>query len=576
MAEYPASEAVSPTVAGGRLPLAAVLQLPRRVVLLVLAWVLSRVIIGGLVAGLAGAQPGGAAAVNWAVSRVQNPMLVAEIVAERLPNTLLLVGAAMGLALALALILALVAVLVHRLEDRAGPLGSVLKGLGRIVCFAPAALPAWGLGVVLVYFLAFRWQLLPAVGMATVGEAPNAADTLRHLGLPALALAALPAVATAQAAARELTLPRAPGGARRGPAGLLRALGTLLGQSGGVVGAAVLVETAFAWPGLGRAVAEGLLRKDYPVLLGALTALTLFILVGRLAAELFRWLERLVRKEPEPAAPAPWRLRARKVYVVAALGLLLVPFGLAAAGVFSSPEAVLRTDTAVRSQEPSPEHPWGTDAQGRDIQARVLRGTLLSLSAAVIGAIGAVLVGGGYGVLAGYLSSQRTLLGESLSDVLLWPADVALYLPALPAALLVARRLPAADAPTEVNWLPVLGAVALALLPRTIRAAQTLWLGRAPGQTGALLDGLGALFAGAVLFGLGIGATVDYVGVGMQPPTPALGSLLRDGMNALQTNVVALWAPLLALWACALALYLAADALIGYFQEKTVLARLNE
>ena len=105
---------------------------------------------------------------------------------------------------------------------------------------------------------------------------------------------------------------------------------------------------------------------------------------------------------------------------------------------------------------------------------------------------------------------------------------------------------------------------------------RTLWLGRSPGQQGGMLDGLGALFLGTSLFGLGLVVTMSYVGKGIQPPMPALGSLLRDGMNLLQSNPTALLAPLFVLWACVVALYFAADALIGYFQDKGVFARLNE
>jgi ABC-type dipeptide/oligopeptide/nickel transport system permease subunit len=202
---------------------------------------------------------------------------------------------------------------------------------------------------------------------------------------------------------------------------------------------------------------------------------------------------------------------------------------------------------------------------------------MISLAAAVMGAVLATFVGGGYGALVGYLVSRGTLLTESLADVLLWMADVMLFVPAVPTVLIVVRLIPfSASAPAAVNWVPVFGAVAIALLPRVMRAGQALWLGRAPTQKGGILDGLGALFLGSILFSLGLVVTMDYVGVGIQPPMPSLGSLLREGMNLLQSNPAALLAPLFVLWACVVALYFAADALIGYFQDKGILAHLNE
>jgi peptide/nickel transport system permease protein len=581
MAEpHEAPQPISPVGERGGQParLAAWLQFPRRLVLLLLAWALSSVIIKTLVSSLVAAPSLSRGTIDWTLSLAEK-RAVADIVAERLPNTLLLVGVALGLALILALALAVVAAGVHRLESRAGPLGSVLKGLGRLLTFAPAALPAWGLAVVFLYLLVFQLRLLPAVGLVS-SSGPGAGgfvDRVRHLVLPAAALAAFPAVATAQSIAREVTLLRTQGGLRLWLTGLLRGLGTLLGQAGGILGAAVVVEIGFAWPGLGRTLVESLLRSDLPVVLGVLLACAVFILVGRIAAELFRWLERLVREEPVPGGAFPRQQRAHRVYVVVALALLLVPLGLAAVGAFSDVNAVLRTDTASINQGPSASHPLGTDTLGRDIMARVFRGVLVSLAAAVIAALAATFVGGAYGALAGFVASRRTLLAESLADVLLWPADVMLFMPAVAVALIVAQML---NTPlsrgADVNWLPVLCALAIALLPRVFRAAQTLWLGRAEEHKGALLDGVGAVFLSAILLGLGLVVTLDHVGLGIQPPTPTLGGLIREGTNFLRLTPLALLAPGIALWACATALYFAADALIGYFQDKGVLARLNE
>ncbi len=119
-------------------------------------------------------------------------------------------------------------------------------------------------------------------------------------------------------------------------------------------------------------------------------------------------------------------------------------------------------------------------------------------------------------------------------------------------------------------------AVRVGLEARAVRAAQTLWLVRGQEPRGTPLDGVGALFLGIALAALGLGATVDYVGLGIVPPTPALGSLIRDGMSILRANMAAVMAPTIALAAVGLALYLAADALIGYFAEKGVLTRMDE
>ncbi len=557
--------------------LAAWLQFPRRLILLLLAWGVSLPLLTWLlVSQPALPSPRPAGGPDWSLSLAQKRP-VADVVAERLPNTLVLVGSALALALLLALAGALLAVLLHRLEERAGPLGSVLKGLGRLISFALASLPAWALGLLLAYWFVFRWQLLPPMGMvgAAGPGAGSLGDRLVHLVLPVGALALFPAVSTGQAVARRVTL--LPAGSRPWLSGLLRALGTLLGQVGGILGAAVIVESTVSWPGLGREFMQGLMQQDLPLLLGIVTRLASLILVGRLAAELCRWLERLLCPAPEPSLPTPWRRKARTVYVALAMALLLVPIGLGVAGMLVDPWAAETMDRQSINQPASDEHPWGTDHLGRDFRARVLRGSLISLEVGALSAAGLLVLGGLYGAAAGALAGRPTLRRESLADLLLWPADLLLFLPAVPAAILLARFL----LPRGGTWLgeplgyvPVV--VGLALLPRAARAAQALWLGRGPQQGDAALDGLGALFLSLFLAAFGLGATLDLAALGISAPTPSLGFLLLDGLAAVRSTPARLVVPGLTFWACCLALFFAADALIGYFQDRGVQARLNE
>lgn len=551
-------------------------QFPRRLLLLLLAWGGSILLLGLAFESLGARLQKGAGELDWALSWTTHQPL-ADLLAERLPNTLLLVGAAMMLALLLGLAAGLLGVLLHRWEARTGPPASVFKGLGRLFSFALASPPAWALGLILAYLLAYRWKLFPPVGMVSP-DGPGAGslgDRLAHLVLPATALAIFPAVSVGQAATRRVAL--LPAGGRPGLCGLLRGLGTLLGQMGGILGGSVIVEGTVSWPGLGRAFLQSLLSNDLPVMRQVLTTFALLVLFGRLAAELFRWLERLLCPAVESPPPSPWRRTARTVYVALALALLLVPIGLGVAGVLVDPQAAERMDRQSVNGPPSPDHPWGTDYLGRDFRARVLRGSLISLEVGAFAAIGLLVLGGLYGAAAGALAGRPTLLRESLADLLLWPADLLLFLPAVPAAILWARLLQ----DTRDGWLgrplgyvPVI--VALALLPRAARAAQSLWLGRSPQQRDAVLDGIGALFFSLFLAAFGLGATLDLVALGVAAPTPSLGFLLQEGLASVRAVPARLLIPGLVFWACCLSLFLAADAMIGYFQDKGVPARLNE
>jgi len=62
---------------------------------------------------------------------------------------------------------------------------------------------------------------------------------------------------------------------------------TILGlQLGGLFSGALLVETVFNWPGLGRLAFESVLRRDYPLLLGLLITTTVIVIVANLLTDL--------------------------------------------------------------------------------------------------------------------------------------------------------------------------------------------------------------------------------------------------------------------------------------------------
>jgi len=560
--------------------LATWVQFPRRVVLTLVAFGL----VLGLIAALrqpllraAGGPPGVGQEPDWSVSWTMQ-MPVTTLIGERLPNTLVLVGTALLLALLLACAASIVAVLVHYLEEKAGWPGSILKGAGRLSVFSAAAMPVFCMAMVLISIFAIRLKLLPAVGMLTPSGAGGLGDRISHLILPVLALALLPATLTAQAVAREVTLPREHRGIRLWLAGLFKGLGVCLGQTGGLLGAAVLVEGVFSWPGIGRLALDAAMRQDYPVLLGILSVYAGMILVGRLAAELFRWLERLVHVPVLDQPVTPRGRRAHRIWMVIALALLLIPLGFAAAGLTVDPGALAQTDAGARGEPPSADHPWGTDMLGRDLQARVLRGAAVTLGTAALVAVTVLLPGGLIGALVGLLASCRTWWAESVADLLLLPADVLLFIPAVPGAMAMMLLLPRAAGTLRATgaWLGLV--CALVLLPRAVRMYQTLWT-TAPEQRRGLALGLagpGVLLLGTLFAGLGLVTALDFLGLGVQPPIPSLGNVLGEALRLLPVSPPALLAGGAVLGACAFACFTAADALVGLFSSKEPLARLNE
>ena len=564
--------------------LAAWLQFPRRVVFLLVAFGLANLLLVGLRGVAAATIP----MTGEMAERIRSGDLVsfvtgepvAEMVAERLPNTLTLVGAALVVAFVLALIATGIGVLVHWLETKTGPFGSILKGLGRVFAFGPAAMPASCLGTLIFFLLALsamRFGWAPLIGMLDPGGPDTLGIRIRHLILPALTLGLFPALLAAQAVSRELTLPREGGIGRRLLAGLFKMLGTLLGQIGGLLSTAVLVEVVFAWPGMGRLLADVTLRGDYPALLGILAAYPILILAGRLLSELFHWLARLVQvpmPEPPESIPSPWRKTTRTVWTVVSLALLLAPILLAAGGLMVPPNLAYEISLEERMQSPSAQHLLGRDEMGRDMLAQLLWGTWTSLGGATFAAVILFLPVGVGGAVIGFLVSKRTWWAELVADLLLLPADALLFIPIIPAAIAFVMLGYGGRAAESIAAL----ATAVVLLPRAVRLFPPLW-GAAPEHRKALriaLAGSGVILLGSVFAALWIAASMDFLGLGIVPPTPSLGGMVRVSFMFLYQQNPTVFYAIAVLWLCSFALYTAADALVGFFRTKESLVHLNE
>ncbi len=209
--------------------------------------------------------------------RQQQPVL--DLILERLPATLLLTGSAFALSLLFGVVLGALA------ARRAG--SWVDSGI-TVVALVFYATPLYWLAMMAVLVFTVHLGWLPGFGHMTVGADLHGlaavADTAKHLVMPALTLALFYMAVYARmtrASMREVAqmdfvkTARAKGVA---PGRILRAhvlrnallpVVTLAGiQAGSMIGGAVLTETVFAWPGIGRLMFDALLQRDYNLLLG--------------------------------------------------------------------------------------------------------------------------------------------------------------------------------------------------------------------------------------------------------------------------------------------------------------------
>lgn len=227
--------------------------------------------------------------------RQRRPVL--DLVLERLPATLLLTLTAFCLALLLGTTLGALAGLAA---------GSIVDTIFTVLSLLLYATPVFWLGLMLVLVFSVTLGWLPAFGYETINvkmtPVERVLDVMRHMVMPVTSLAAIYLAIYARlmrssiievshqdfiktARAKGLPGPRIVVGHMLRNA--LVPVVTVAGmQAGALVGGAVVVETVFAWPGLGRLIFDAVLQRDYPVLLGIFLILSVIVIFLNLATDL--------------------------------------------------------------------------------------------------------------------------------------------------------------------------------------------------------------------------------------------------------------------------------------------------
>jgi peptide/nickel transport system permease protein len=245
---------------------------------------------------------------DFGVSYVHSRPALA-LILERLPATLELVLAALAIATLIGLPLGLVA-------GRAGE-----RPLGRGVALASIlgfSLPSFWVGLMLVMVFAIELNMLPASGRGDLGELLGirtslaTPDGLRHLILPALNLALFPAAlllrlvrsgVQEQLGLDYVRFARAKGLTERRIliAYVLRntliPVITVMGiVTGGLIAFAVVTESVFAWPGMGKLIIDSIRQLDRPVIVSyILVIVVLFTLINFLVDILYTLIDPRVR-----------------------------------------------------------------------------------------------------------------------------------------------------------------------------------------------------------------------------------------------------------------------------------------
>lgn len=204
---------------------------------------------------------------------------VAELILDRLPATLLLTGTAFVISIVLGLLLGSIA---------AGLVGTLADTFVTTLALIFYATPLFWIALMSILLFSVQLEWLPSYGMTTVGARLTGlaylGDVLEHLVLPALTLglffmaiyARLTRSSMLEVADMDFVKTARAKGVRPARITGVHVLRnavlpviTLAGiQAGQIVGGAVLTETVFAWPGIGRLMYEALFQRDYNLLLG--------------------------------------------------------------------------------------------------------------------------------------------------------------------------------------------------------------------------------------------------------------------------------------------------------------------
>lgn len=223
---------------------------------------------------------------------------VSKLIGDRIGPTILLVVTAQALSIALGVAMGVIAA-----RKPNGPMSAFVS----ILATVGYAVPVFWTGIMLIILFASVVPIFPVEGMMDVrmreaGLFAQILDILHHLFLPAFTLAIIYLAAYARLArasmldvlgADYIRTARAKGASERSVLfhhalrNAMLPILTVAGlQFGNLISGALLVETVFNWPGMGRLAFDSILRRDYPTVLGVLFFASMMVVIANLVTDL--------------------------------------------------------------------------------------------------------------------------------------------------------------------------------------------------------------------------------------------------------------------------------------------------
>ena len=230
---------------------------------------------------------------------------VSTMIAQRIPATLELMMVTLIISIFLGVALGTISALRQY--------SSLDYGL-TFVGFAGISIPDFFMGMILIFVFALRLGWFPTSGMVTAGSEFSLADNLRHIILPALALALVRTavfmrytrasvlevakndyVRTAQAKGLQRQLIIGRHILRNGLIPVITVIGLNMAA---LFAGSVIIETIFQWPGIGMMFINAVAVRDSPVIMGYVLLTTIFVLLVNLVTDItYSWVDPRIRYE---------------------------------------------------------------------------------------------------------------------------------------------------------------------------------------------------------------------------------------------------------------------------------------
>lgn len=233
-----------------------------------------------------------------------------------------------------------------------------------------------------------------------------------------------------------------------------------------------------------------------------------------------------------------YRLSRNKTAMIGlAFIIMLIVVAICADFFYDYKTEVIEQNIPNRLMRPSLEHPFGTDEYGRELLARVVHGSRISLIVATSAVAIAVVIGGALGSIAGYF-------GGVVDNIIMRITDIVLSIPMTMFAIVIVAALGA----STVNLIIALGVASIPIFARVVRGAvltvrneEYIEAARAIGAKNSTIiirhiipNCLAPIIVQVTLrmsSAIYNTAALSFLGMGVSPPAPEWGSLLASGRN---------------------------------------------